>query len=86
MSRNCRSAVTKVFPDICPDYLQSVAKPLGFDPDKVINRILDRQESGKPYKSNCEKGKAKPTHKTAKANEGTSNNMTTNRPSLEIRR
>ncbi|KAF4445132.1 hypothetical protein F53441_10974 [Fusarium austroafricanum] len=45
----CIQEVTALFPDICLNYLQSVAGPLSFAPQPVINHILDLQDSGKSY-------------------------------------
>ncbi|KAF5678803.1 hypothetical protein FHETE_1044 [Fusarium heterosporum] len=45
----CIQEVTKLFPEICLDYLQSIAEPLGFDPERVIDYVLDLEESGQAY-------------------------------------
>ncbi|KAF9762027.1 hypothetical protein IL306_003583 [Fusarium sp. DS 682] len=45
----CIQEVTALFPDICLDYLQSIAGPLSFVPYEVINHLLDLQESGQQY-------------------------------------
>ncbi|KAM0220111.1 hypothetical protein ACHAQI_000567 [Fusarium lateritium] len=45
----CFEEVTALFPDICLDYLQSIAKELEFIAQDVINHILDLGESGQTY-------------------------------------
>lgn len=46
----CTREVTALFPDVCPQFLQSIAAPLQFSPQAVINHILDLIESGQTYK------------------------------------
>ncbi|ENH69046.1 hypothetical protein FOC1_g10010221 [Fusarium oxysporum f. sp. cubense race 1] len=45
----CIQEVTALFPDICLDYVQTIAGPLSFVPHEVINHLLDLQESGQVY-------------------------------------
>ncbi|KAH7189383.1 uncharacterized protein B0J16DRAFT_383249 [Fusarium flagelliforme] len=45
----CTQEVTALFPDICLQSLASIAEPLGFIPQAVINHIIDLLESGKTY-------------------------------------
>jgi hypothetical protein len=45
----CTQEVTALFPDICLQSLQSIAAPLNFSPQAVINHILDLTESGQTY-------------------------------------
>ncbi|KAF4981330.1 hypothetical protein FZEAL_2863 [Fusarium zealandicum] len=45
----CIQAVTALFPDICLDYLKSIAQPRLFISDDVINHIIDLEESGRSY-------------------------------------
>ncbi|KAM0563386.1 hypothetical protein ACHAPJ_001104 [Fusarium lateritium] len=45
----CIQKVTAVYPDICLDYLKSVAMPLSFVAQDVVNYIMDLQESGQSY-------------------------------------
>ena len=45
----CIQKVTALFPDICLDYVQTIAGPLSFVPHEVINHLLDLQESGQVY-------------------------------------
>ncbi|KAJ4011736.1 hypothetical protein NW752_008747 [Fusarium irregulare] len=45
----CAHGVTALFPDICLQSLASIAEPLGFDPQAVINHIIDLLESGRTY-------------------------------------
>jgi TRIAD3 protein (E3 ubiquitin-protein ligase RNF216) len=45
----CFEEVTAVFPDICFNYLQSIAKGLEFISQDVINHILDLEDSGQTY-------------------------------------
>ena len=45
----CAQEVTALFPDICLQSLASIAEPLGFDPQAVINHIIDLLESGRTY-------------------------------------
>ncbi|KAG8349867.1 hypothetical protein FVEN_g11952 [Fusarium venenatum] len=46
---HCLREVTAVFPDICPQYLETVAAPLNFSPQYTINYILDLPESGRTF-------------------------------------
>ncbi|KAF5026890.1 hypothetical protein F66182_920 [Fusarium sp. NRRL 66182] len=48
---NCIQTVTSLFPDICVDYLKSIARPLSFVPQDVINHIIQLQERGQSYKT-----------------------------------
>lgn len=41
---SCFNAVTAIFPDICPAYLQTNAERLNYDPAAVIEFILNRLE------------------------------------------
>ncbi|KAF5600642.1 RING finger (TRIAD), partial [Fusarium pseudoanthophilum] len=50
----CVQQVTALFPDICLEYVKTIAGPLSFVPHDVINHLLDLQESGQVYQ------KAKP--------------------------
>ncbi|KAJ4270145.1 hypothetical protein NW762_001818 [Fusarium torreyae] len=45
----CIQEVAAVYPDICLDYLKSVAGPLSFVAQDVVNYIMDLQESGQSY-------------------------------------
>ncbi|RBR17890.1 uncharacterized protein FIESC28_06329 [Fusarium coffeatum] len=45
----CAQEVTALFPDICLQSLTSIAEPLEFIPQAVINHIIDLLESGKTY-------------------------------------
>ncbi|KAF4335907.1 RING finger (TRIAD) [Fusarium beomiforme] len=45
----CIQEVTALFPDICLEYLQSIAGPLSFVSYEVINHLLDLQDSGQQY-------------------------------------
>ncbi|KAH6957621.1 hypothetical protein BKA56DRAFT_703549 [Ilyonectria sp. MPI-CAGE-AT-0026] len=45
----CIQAVTALFPDICLAYLATVAAPLLYDPDAVINHIIDLNDKGTSY-------------------------------------
>jgi TRIAD3 protein (E3 ubiquitin-protein ligase RNF216) len=45
----CEEAIRAVFPDICPEYLSSVAQENGCSSELAIAHILDRQDDGKPY-------------------------------------
>ncbi|KAF4967919.1 hypothetical protein FSARC_4612 [Fusarium sarcochroum] len=45
----CIQDVTAVYPDICLEYLKSVATPLSFVAQDVVNHIMDLQESGQSY-------------------------------------
>ncbi|KAF5647321.1 RING finger (TRIAD) [Fusarium sp. NRRL 52700] len=45
----CIQEVTTLFPDICLEYLKTIAGPLSFVPHEVINHLLDLQESGQVY-------------------------------------
>ncbi|WZH41226.1 hypothetical protein QYS62_002170 [Fusarium acuminatum] len=45
----CFEEVTAVFPDICLNYLQPIAKELEFIAQDVINHILDLEDSGQTY-------------------------------------
>ncbi|RBQ66832.1 hypothetical protein FVER14953_06240 [Fusarium verticillioides] len=45
----CIQEVTALFPDICLEYVKTIAGPLSFVPHDVINHLLDLQESGQVY-------------------------------------
>ncbi|KAG5658341.1 hypothetical protein KAF25_010522 [Fusarium avenaceum] len=45
----CFEEVSAVFPDICLNYLQPIAKELDFIAQDVINHILDLEDSGQTY-------------------------------------
>lgn len=45
----CVQAVTALFPDICLAYLGTVAAPLFYNSDAVINYIVDLSEKGDTY-------------------------------------
>ncbi|KAF4496473.1 RING finger (TRIAD) [Fusarium agapanthi] len=45
----CIQEVTSLFPDICLEYVKTIAGPLSFVPHEVINHLLDLQESGQVY-------------------------------------
>jgi TRIAD3 protein (E3 ubiquitin-protein ligase RNF216) len=44
----CREAVLKIFPDVCPDYLETLAIEKAYDHEALITAILDQFERGKP--------------------------------------
>lgn len=44
----CRDAVWKIFPDVCPAYLEDLATQHAFDHEAIISTILDQSERGKP--------------------------------------
>ena len=45
----CRRAVLALFPDICPDYLDSAMAENEYDHETLIMDILDQTERGNPY-------------------------------------
>ncbi|KPM45333.1 hypothetical protein AK830_g1135 [Neonectria ditissima] len=45
----CVQVVTTLFPDICLDYLDTIAKPLSYNTDAVMNHIIDLIENGDSY-------------------------------------
>ncbi|KLU82613.1 hypothetical protein MAPG_01685 [Magnaporthiopsis poae ATCC 64411] len=45
----CAVAIVAVFPDICPDYLDSITKEKSFDSEAVISHILDQLDDGQSY-------------------------------------
>lgn len=45
----CADAIVAVFPDICPDYLDSITKEKSFNSEAVISHILDQLDDGQPY-------------------------------------
>ncbi|CAM1511701.1 Fc.00g092140.m01.CDS01 [Cosmosporella sp. VM-42] len=46
----CVQAVTDIFPDICLEYLNTIAAPFSYQPQDVINHIIDSNDAGKKYK------------------------------------
>lgn len=45
----CKEAVLAVFPDICPDYLQSISAENEHNQERTITHILDQSENGIAY-------------------------------------
>lgn len=45
----CIQAVTSLFPDICLEYLDTLAVPLLYNSEAVINQIIDLVEAGTSY-------------------------------------
>lgn len=45
----CSRHVVVIFPAICPQFLEKLASDLAFDPNVVINCIVDQEEKGSPY-------------------------------------
>ncbi len=44
----CTEAVLRIFPDVCPDYLETLAIQKAYDHEALITDILDQFERGKP--------------------------------------
>jgi hypothetical protein len=47
---SCFQAVTDLFPNICPEYLESIAEPLNYVDAHVIHYLVDLTESGGSYR------------------------------------
>ncbi|KAH6895708.1 hypothetical protein B0T10DRAFT_557892 [Thelonectria olida] len=47
---SCFQAVTDLFPNICPEYLESIAAPLNYVDAAVIHYIVDLAENGGSYR------------------------------------
>ncbi|KAI1143112.1 hypothetical protein F5Y05DRAFT_367522, partial [Hypoxylon sp. FL0543] len=45
----CKDGVKAVFPDICLDYLETIASDHAYNSDEIIGVILDLQEKGEGY-------------------------------------
>lgn len=45
----CTQKVRAIFPDICLDYLQTVAGTKGYDADTIIHHIIDAMDLGHAY-------------------------------------
>ncbi len=46
---NCKNAILRVFPNICPIHLQQLAHSHSYQADVIISVILDQQEKGQNY-------------------------------------
>jgi TRIAD3 protein (E3 ubiquitin-protein ligase RNF216) len=44
---DCKDAVLRIFPDICPEYLENLAIQHAYQHETLITAILDQTESGK---------------------------------------
>ncbi|KAL8298233.1 hypothetical protein RB597_006878 [Gaeumannomyces tritici] len=64
----CADAVISVFPDICPNYLDSITKEKDFNSEVVISHILDQLDDGKSYprraKANLKRKREPPSDET----------------------
>ncbi len=45
----CRQTVTDVFPDICSTYVNDIADQNGWDPQRIVEKVLEHVENGQPY-------------------------------------
>jgi len=49
LAATCKNAILLIFPDICPNYLETLAAEHEYDHEQLITHILDQIDNNRPY-------------------------------------